>query len=124
MFRITVSLKYMWRAMTLMGTPAKIVPRVPASNLNKPGFFITRILQLKWCQLFIEFCEDFVGFFEGFLGADVVPQAGNAPGIHRRAGIKPLNEAARLVGIIALGNVLPDKRERRFRIIIQSDTGN
>ena len=45
------------------------------------------------------------------------------PGVDRRARIKPLDEPAGLVGIVALGDVLLDQRDRGLRIIIQRDAG-
>jgi hypothetical protein len=34
-----------------------------------------------------------------------------------------LNEAARLIGIVALGDVLLDERQRRSRVKIERDAG-
>src|SRR6185503_3180333 len=39
------------------------------------------------------------------------------------AGIKPLDEAAGLVGVVPLGNVLLDHRNRRTGIIIKRNPG-
>ena len=44
--------------------------------------------------------ENAVGFFERFFGPDVVPEAGDFPGIDRGARVEPLDEAAGLVGLL------------------------
>ncbi len=67
--------------------------------------------------------ENAVGLFQRFLGADVVPDAGHFPGVDGDAGVKPLHEAAGLVGIVALGDVLMDQRQHGFRIIIERNAG-
>ena len=67
--------------------------------------------------------KNLVRLFQSFLRADVEPQAGHAPGIDGRARVKPLHEAAGLVGIVALGDVLLDERNGRLRIIIKRDAG-
>ena len=65
--------------------------------------------------------KDPVGLGEGFLGTDVVPDARNAPGHHRGAWIEPLDQASRLVGIVALGDVLADRGQVPARVVVQSD---
>ena len=81
-------------------------------------------LQIEWYLRFDFFVrENLVRFLQGFFRADVIPEAGNDPGVERHARIKPLHETARLVGIIALGDVLLDQRQNGFRIIIERDAG-
>src|ERR1035438_2656881 len=74
-------------------------------------------------SFFRELREDLIGLFEGFLRADVEPESGYAPGINSCARIQPLHEAAGLVGIVALGDVLLDERDRALRIKIQRNAG-
>src|SRR3989442_922921 len=50
-----------------------------------------------------------VRFCERFLRTDIVPDAGHGPGVHRRASVEPLNEAAGLIRIITFGEVLMDQ---------------
>src|SRR5438046_4776361 len=64
-----------------------------------------------------------VGLLEHLLRADVVPDAGYGPGINGRARIEPLHQPAGLVGIVALGDVLPDHRHYLPRIIIEGNPG-
>src|SRR5437016_2809175 len=77
-------------------------------------FWETRGLKLR---------EDVVGLFERLPGTDIVPEPWHPPGVERCAGVEPLDEAARLVGVVAFGDVLPDERDGRFRIIIKADPG-
>ena len=68
---------------------------------------------------FRELREDLVGFLQRFLRTDVEPGAGNAPGVNRRARVKPLHQPAGLVGIVALGEVLLDEWNRTLRIKVK-----
>src|SRR5438445_13690030 len=56
--------------------------------------------------------EDAISLLQGSFRADVVPESWNPPGVDRHLGIEPLNEPARLVGVIALGNILTNARHR------------
>jgi hypothetical protein len=67
--------------------------------------------------------EDAVGFLECFLGTDVVPEAGNLPGVDGGAGVEPLDEAPGLVGVVSLGHILMDHGEDCLGVIIESDAG-
>src|SRR5205814_1722855 len=58
---------------------------------------------------------------QSFFRADVIPDARHAPNVKRSPRIKPLHEAAGLIRIVAFGDVLPDQRQNRFWIIVQSD---
>src|ERR1700687_5128399 len=66
-----------------------------------------------------EFREDLVGLLECFLRPDVEPESGHTPGINRRARVKPLDQSARLVGVVAFGDVLLDQRDGAFWIKIK-----
>src|SRR5436190_5919274 len=68
--------------------------------------------------------EDAVGFFQRFFGADVVPDARDAPRVNRCARIKPLDEATGLVRIVSFGDVLLDHRDGCARIKVKSDAGD
>src|ERR1700722_10526000 len=68
-------------------------------------------------------CEDAVGFLQRFLGTDVEPEAGHLPGVNRDARVKPLHKTARLVRVVAFGNVLVDEREHGPGIIVERDAG-
>src|ERR1035437_3043342 len=74
-------------------------------------------------SFFRELREDLVRFLQRFLRADVEPKPRHTPGINRRAWIKPLHQPARLVGIVALSDVLLDERYRALRIKIKRDAG-
>src|SRR5664280_3700100 len=65
--------------------------------------------------------EDLVGFFQRFLRADVEPGARHAPGMDPGARVEPLHEAAGLVGIVALGEVLLDERDGALGIKVKRD---
>ena len=73
--------------------------------------------------LLLELGEDFVGFFEAFFGADVEPDAWDAPGIDGGAGVEPLDETAGLVGVVAFGDVLADEGKGGLGIIVEGDAG-
>src|SRR5581483_629784 len=68
-------------------------------------------------------CKNTVGFFESFLRPDVEPEARDFPGVKWHAGIKPLDEPAGLVGVVAFGNILMDQRQNGLGIIIERDAG-
>ena len=53
----------------------------------------------------------------------MVPEAGDLPGVKWDAGVEPLDEAAGLVGIVFLGDVLVDEGQGGFGIIIEGDAG-
>src|SRR4051812_42288871 len=67
-------------------------------------------------------CEDPIGFFQRLAGADVVPHAGNGPGVHRHFRVEPLDQAARLVGVVAFGDVLADYWDGGLWVIVESDS--
>lgn len=67
--------------------------------------------------------KDPVGFLQRFLGADVVPEAGDGPGVDGSTGVKPLDEAAGLVGVVAFFDVLFDEGQRFFGIVVEGNAG-
>src|SRR5262249_12647776 len=58
---------------------------------------------------------------QGFLRANIEPKTRHFPSVNSFTRIKPLDQAAGLVGIIAFGNVLLDLRYCRFRVKIKRD---
>lgn len=62
------------------------------------------------CQqsLLVEFGEDLAGLLQALFGADVKPYSGDAPCIYRGALVKPLHQAARLVGVVSPSHVIAD----------------
>ncbi len=49
--------------------------------------------------------------------------AGHAPAVHGLAAVEPLDEAARLVGLVALGEVLGDERQVLAVVEVERDRG-
>ena len=62
-----------------------------------------------------------VGSGERFVRADVEPIAGGGPGVHGLLGVEPLDEAAGLVGVVALYYIAADFGQHRARVIIERD---
>src|SRR5579872_4851449 len=68
--------------------------------------------------------EDSIGFFQTFLLANVKPDSGDAPSVNGRARIEPLNQPARLVGVVAFGDVFLNQRKRRLGVKIKRDASD
>src|ERR1041385_3433433 len=53
--------------------------------------------------------------------ADIRPDAGHLPYVKRHARIEPLDQAARLIGIVTALDVLMNQRQHPLRIVIKRD---
>src|SRR6185312_16891608 len=73
----------------------------------------------KCCESLFKLGENFIGFLQRLFRADVIPKSRHAPRVKWRARIQPLHKPARLVGIVAFGDVLLDEWNRGFWIKIK-----
>src|SRR4051812_16688248 len=67
--------------------------------------------------------EGAIGLGERLRRADVVPLAGDTPGVDGRPRIEPLDEPAGLVGVVPGIEVLAHEPERRARVEVERDPG-
>ena len=61
--------------------------------------------------LFSQVAKYAIGLFQSFNRADVVPEAGHLPRVKRHARVKPLDQAAGLIRIVAFLDVLVDQSQ-------------
>src|SRR5438876_130680 len=71
----------------------------------------------------LQLSEDLVRVLKCFFAADVEPTAFDLKSVDRFAGVKPLQEKPRLIGIVSSGEISRKEWQHFARVIIQRDRG-